>query len=91
LLVKGIKSYEEGEYSIAAKTLQDAVNAGISKKTDSAKATSIWLSSPAVPTILGNASMNSERPLKMILALHWIRPRPVIRSGGRFISKFETR
>ena len=38
LLVKGIKSYEEGEYSIAAKTLQDAVNAGISQKTDSAKA-----------------------------------------------------
>ena len=38
LLVKGIKSYEEGEYSIAAKTLQDSINAGISRKTDSATA-----------------------------------------------------
>jgi Tfp pilus assembly protein PilF len=38
LLVKGIKSYEEGEYKNAAKNLQDAFNAGLSRKIDSAKA-----------------------------------------------------
>ena len=38
LLVKGIKSYEEGEYKSATKNLQDALNAGLSRKTDSAKA-----------------------------------------------------
>jgi Tfp pilus assembly protein PilF len=38
LLVKGIQSYEEGEYKSAAKNLQDALNAGLSRKTDSAKA-----------------------------------------------------
>ena len=38
LLVKGIESYEEGEYKSAAKNLQDALNAGLTKKTDSAKA-----------------------------------------------------
>ena len=38
LLVKGIKNYEEGEYKSAAKNLQDALNAGLSRKTDSAKA-----------------------------------------------------
>ena len=38
LLVKGIKSYEEGEYKSAAKNLQDALSAGLPRKTDSAKA-----------------------------------------------------
>ena len=38
LLVKGIKNYEEGEYKSAAKNLQDALNAGLPRKTDSAKA-----------------------------------------------------
>jgi Tfp pilus assembly protein PilF len=38
LLVKGIKSYEEGEYKGAAKNLQDALNIGLPRKTDSAKA-----------------------------------------------------
>jgi Tfp pilus assembly protein PilF len=38
LLVKGIKSYEEGEYKSATKNLQDALSAGLSRKTDSAKA-----------------------------------------------------
>jgi Tfp pilus assembly protein PilF len=38
LLANGIKSYEEGEYKSAAKNLQDAINAGISNKIDSAKA-----------------------------------------------------
>ena len=38
LLVNGIKSYEEGEYKSAAKNLQDAINAGLSRKIDSAKA-----------------------------------------------------
>jgi Tfp pilus assembly protein PilF len=38
LLVKGIKSYEGGEYKSAAKNLQDALDAGLSRKIDSAKA-----------------------------------------------------
>ncbi len=38
LLVKGIQIYEEGEYKSAAKNLQDALNAGLHRKTDSAKA-----------------------------------------------------
>jgi len=38
LMVKGIKSYEEGEYKSAAKNLQDALNTGLPRKTDSAKA-----------------------------------------------------
>lgn len=38
LMVKGIKSYEEGEYKSAAKNLQDALNIGLPRKTDSAKA-----------------------------------------------------
>ncbi|MBA4422450.1 MAG: hypothetical protein C0390_05015 [Syntrophus sp. (in: bacteria)] len=38
LLVKGIESYEEGEYKSAAKNLQDALSAGLTLKTDSAKA-----------------------------------------------------
>ncbi|MDP1993086.1 MAG: TssQ family T6SS-associated lipoprotein [Syntrophales bacterium] len=38
LLVKGIKSYEEGEYKSATKNLQDALNAGLPRKMDSAKA-----------------------------------------------------
>jgi hypothetical protein len=38
LLVKGIKSYEEGEYKSAAKNIQNALNAGLSRKTDSANA-----------------------------------------------------
>ena len=38
LLVKGIKNYEEGEYKSAAKNLQDALNAGLPRKTDSAEA-----------------------------------------------------
>jgi Tfp pilus assembly protein PilF len=38
LLVKGIKSYEEGEYKNAGKNLQDAINTGLSRKIDSAKA-----------------------------------------------------
>lgn len=38
LLGKGIKSYEEGEYKSAAKDLQDALTAGLSRKTDSATA-----------------------------------------------------
>jgi Tfp pilus assembly protein PilF len=37
LLVKGIKSYEEGEYKRAAKYLQDALTAGLPRKTDNAK------------------------------------------------------
>ena len=35
---KGFKSYEEGEYKSAAKYLQNALNAGLPRKTDSAKA-----------------------------------------------------
>lgn len=38
LLANGIKSYEEGEYKRAAKGLQDALNAGLPRKSDSAKA-----------------------------------------------------
>ena len=38
LLVKGIQSYEEGEYKTAGKNLQDAINTGLSRKIDSAKA-----------------------------------------------------
>ena len=38
LLVKGIQNYEEGEYKNAVKNLQDALKAGLSRKTDSAKA-----------------------------------------------------
>lgn len=38
LLAKGIKSYEEGEYKSAAKNLQNALNAGLIQKSDSAKA-----------------------------------------------------
>jgi Tfp pilus assembly protein PilF len=38
LLVKGIRSYEEGEYKNAAKNLQNALNTGLPRKTDSAKA-----------------------------------------------------
>jgi Tfp pilus assembly protein PilF len=38
LLEKGIKSYEDGEYNSAAKYLQSALNAGLPRKTDSAKA-----------------------------------------------------
>jgi len=38
LLVNGIKSYEDGEYKSAAKNLQDAINAGLFRKIDSAKA-----------------------------------------------------
>jgi Tfp pilus assembly protein PilF len=38
LLAKGVESYEEGEYERAAKNLQDAINAGLSRKIDSAKA-----------------------------------------------------
>jgi Tfp pilus assembly protein PilF len=38
LLANGIKSYEDGEYKTAAKSLQDALNAGLPRKTDSAKA-----------------------------------------------------
>ena len=38
LLAKGIHIYEEGEYKSAAKNLQDALNAGLPRKTDSAKA-----------------------------------------------------
>ena len=38
LLAKGIKSYEEGEYNSAAKSLQDAIKAGLPQKIDSAKA-----------------------------------------------------
>jgi Tfp pilus assembly protein PilF len=34
LLAKGIRSYEEGEYKSAAKNLQDAINAGLSRKID---------------------------------------------------------
>jgi Tfp pilus assembly protein PilF len=37
-LANGIESYEEGEYKSAAKNLQDAINAGLSRKIDSAKA-----------------------------------------------------
>jgi Tfp pilus assembly protein PilF len=37
-LIKGIESYEEGNYERAAKNLQDALNAGLSRKTDSARA-----------------------------------------------------
>jgi Tfp pilus assembly protein PilF len=37
-LANGIESYEEGEYKSAARNLQDAINAGLSKKIDSAKA-----------------------------------------------------
>lgn len=38
MLAKGIKSYEEGEYKSAAKNLQDALNAGLTQTSDSAKA-----------------------------------------------------
>jgi Tfp pilus assembly protein PilF len=38
LLVNGIKSYEDGEYNSAVRNLQDAINAGLSRKIDSAKA-----------------------------------------------------
>jgi len=38
LLVKGIESYEEGEYRSATKSIQDALNAGLTQKTDSARA-----------------------------------------------------
>jgi Tfp pilus assembly protein PilF len=38
LLVKGIKSYEDGEYKNATKQLQDALSAGLPRKTDSARA-----------------------------------------------------
>jgi Tfp pilus assembly protein PilF len=38
LLEKGIKNYEEGEYKSATKGIQDALNAGLPHKTDSAKA-----------------------------------------------------
>jgi Tfp pilus assembly protein PilF len=38
LLLKGIERYEEGAYKNAAKNLQDALNAGLPQKTDSAKA-----------------------------------------------------
>jgi Tfp pilus assembly protein PilF len=38
LLAKGIESYEEGEYESAAKNLQGALNAGLPRKIDSAKA-----------------------------------------------------
>jgi Tfp pilus assembly protein PilF len=37
-LIKGIESYEEGEYERAVKNLQDALNAGLSRKIDSAQA-----------------------------------------------------
>jgi Tfp pilus assembly protein PilF len=35
-LANGIKSYEEGEYKSAGKSLQDALTAGLPRKTDSA-------------------------------------------------------
>ena len=38
LLAKGITSYEEGQYSSAAKSLQAALNAGLQLKSDKAKA-----------------------------------------------------
>jgi Tfp pilus assembly protein PilF len=38
LLEKGIKNYEDGEYNSAARQLQNALNAGLPRKTDSAKA-----------------------------------------------------
>ena len=38
LMAKGIKSYEEGEYKLAAKYLQNALKAGLPRNTDSAKA-----------------------------------------------------
>jgi Tfp pilus assembly protein PilF len=38
LLAKGIKSYEDGEYKSAEKSLQSALNASLPRKTDSAKA-----------------------------------------------------
>jgi Tfp pilus assembly protein PilF len=38
LLVNGIKSYEEGEYNSATKNLQEALNTGLLRKIDSAKA-----------------------------------------------------
>jgi Tfp pilus assembly protein PilF len=38
LLAKGIKTYEEGEYKSATKYIQDALNNGLPRKTDSAKA-----------------------------------------------------
>lgn len=38
LLAKGIKSYEDGEYRSASKQLQDALNAGLPRKADGARA-----------------------------------------------------
>jgi len=38
LLAQGIKNYEEGEYKSAAAYLQNALKAGLPRKTDSAKA-----------------------------------------------------
>jgi Tfp pilus assembly protein PilF len=38
LLEKGIKKYEDGEYKSASTHLQNALNTGLSRKTDSAKA-----------------------------------------------------
>jgi Tfp pilus assembly protein PilF len=38
LLAKGIQNYEEGEYKSAVTNLQNALNAGLPRKTDSAKA-----------------------------------------------------
>lgn len=38
MLAEGIRSYEEGEYGNAGKRLQEALNAGLSRKDDRVKA-----------------------------------------------------
>ena len=91
LLAKGIKSYEDGEYKTAATYYRMHSKPAFPGRRISRRPTNIWLSSPAVREIHGDAATNSVKPLMLIPTLRWMRLRQAIPSGGRFTNEFGIR